>query len=166
MSATANKPGTTVYELPSDREIRFTRVFDAPLALVYACYTEPEHLRNWMTGPEGWTMIVCDVARRPGDKWYYAWRNADGAEMGFGGVSKEITPLERLVATSSWGPEWPESLETVEFQEQEGRTIVTTTILYASKEVRNAALETGMKEGMDVSFSRLDEYLRRAVDHG
>ena len=163
MAATANRPGTTVYELPSDREVRFTRVFDAPRTLVYECYTKPEHLRNWMTGPEGWTMVVCDVPRHPGDKWYYAWRSADGAEMGFGGVSKEITPPERLVSTSSWGPEWPETLETVEFTEHSGLTTVTTTILYASQEVRDAALQTGMKEGMDASYARLDGYLGRAA---
>ena len=79
--------------------------------------------------------------------------------MGMGGTYQEVTPPERLVSTESWDG-WAEALTTLDLVEENGKTTMTTTVLYASKEARDAALQTGMKEGMDVGFERLDEYLR------
>ena len=75
------------------------------------------------------------------------------------GAVKEVAAPERLVTTESWGPEWPETLNTLVLTESGGRTTVTLTILYPSKEARDAALQTGMKSGMDESFARLDAML-------
>jgi uncharacterized protein YndB with AHSA1/START domain len=72
------------------------------------------------------------------------------------GTVKDVAAPERLVTTESWGPEWPETVNTLVLTESGGRTTVTLTILYPSKEARDAALETGMKSGMDESFERLD----------
>ena len=80
--------------------------------------------------------------------------------MAIGGVFKEIVPPERLVSTESWGAEWPETINTLILSEKNNQTTITLTILYPSKEARDAALQTGMKEGMDQGFARLDEYLR------
>ena len=137
-----------------------TRVFDAPRRLVWDACTSPKHLPHWMLGPEGWTMPVCEVDVRPGGEWHFVWRRSDGSEMGMRGVYKEITPPERLVSTESWGGEWPETLNTLVLSEKDGKTTITSTILYPSKEARDAALQTGMKEGVSQSFDRLDEYLR------
>ncbi len=76
------------------------------------------------------------------------------------GVYREVTPPERLVSTESWGGEWPETLNTLSLFEKDGRTTITLTVLYLSKEARAAALQTGMKEGASQSFDRLAEYLR------
>ena len=158
--ATANKVGATKFTTPSDREVAITRVVDAPRRLVWEAYTKPEHLSQWMLGPEGWTMPVCEMDLRPGGAWHYVWRKTDGTEMEMRGTYREVTPPERVVSTESWGADWPETVNTVAFSEEDGRTTITTTVLYPSREARDAALETGMKEGMAVTFDRLEEYLR------
>jgi uncharacterized protein YndB with AHSA1/START domain len=157
---TENRVGTTTFTTPSDREIAMTRVVDAPRGLVWEAHTNPEHLPQWMLGPEGWTMPVCEIDLRPGGGWHFVWRGADGAEMEMRGEYREITPPERLVSTESWGADWPETLNTLVLTEEDGKTTITSTVLYPSKEARDAALQTGMKEGASQSFDRLAEYLR------
>jgi uncharacterized protein YndB with AHSA1/START domain len=161
--ATANKVGTTTYATPSDREVMITRVVDAPRKLVWDAWTNPEHVPRWMTGPEGWTMPVSKIDLRPGGRWHMVWRRTDGTEMPMSGAYREVAPPERLVSTESWGPDWPETVNTLTLSEKGGKTTITQTILYPSKEARDAALKTEMKDGMDQSFDRLDEYLRTVV---
>jgi uncharacterized protein YndB with AHSA1/START domain len=158
--ATANKVGTTTLTTPSDREVVITRVVDAPRRLVWEAWTNPEHVPHWLLGPEGWTMPVCEIDLRRGGGWHFVWRKTDGTEMAMRGAYREVAPPERLVSTESWGPDWPETLNTLILSEEDGKTTITQTILYASKEARDAALKTGMKDGMDQSFDRLDEYVR------
>jgi uncharacterized protein YndB with AHSA1/START domain len=153
------QPGVTSYATPTDLEIVAVRTVNAPRALVFDAYTNPKHLPNWMTGPAGWTMPVCEVDLRTGGATRYVYRNETGGEMMITGKFLEVTPPERIVATESWGEGWPESWNTVEFTEAGGRTTITTTMKYASKETRDAALESGMKEGMGASFARLDALL-------
>jgi uncharacterized protein YndB with AHSA1/START domain len=151
--------GTLRVATPTDRETVITRVFDAPSRLVFDAWTNPKHVPHWMLGPEGWTMPVCEIDLRPGGAWHFVWRRSDGTEMAMRGVYREITPPERLVSTESWGGDWPETLNTLILSEEGGKTTSTVTILYPSKEARDAALKTGMKEGMSMSFDRLNEYL-------
>ena len=152
--------GTLQVTTPTEREIVMTRVFDAPRSLVFEAWTNPEHLPHWMLGPEGWTMPVCEIDLRPGGAWHFVWRRANGTEMAMSGMYKEVTPPERLVSTESWGGNWAETLNTLTLSEENGKTTITNTILYPSKEARDAALKTGMKEGASQGFDRLDEYLR------
>jgi len=158
--ATANSVSATTFTTPSDREIVMTRVFDAPRSLVFDAFTNPEHLPHWMLGPEGWTMPVCEIDLRPGGAWRFVWRKSDGSELEMGGIYQEVAPPERLVNTESWGPEWPETVNTLTLSEEDGKTRVTSTVLYPSQEARDAALQTGMKDGASMSFDRLAEYLR------
>jgi len=157
---TTNKAGLTTFTTPSDREIVMTRVVDAPRRLVFEAWTKPEHLPHWLLGPSGWTMPVCEIDLRPGGSWHFVWRRSDGTEMGMRGVYKEIAPPERLVSTESWGGDWPETLNTLILSEKDGKTTITNTVLYPAKEARDAALKTGMKEGVSESFDRLAEHLR------
>ena len=158
--ATANRVGTTTYTTPSDREVVITRVVDAPRQLVWKAWTDPAHVPQWMTGPEGWTMPLCEIDLRPGGGWHFVWRKSTGDEMGMRGSYREVKPPERLVHTESWGPDWPETVNTLSLSEKDGKTTIVLAILYPSKEARDAALGTGMKDGMDQSYERLDEYLR------
>jgi uncharacterized protein YndB with AHSA1/START domain len=151
--------GTLQITTPSEREIVMTRVFDAPRRLVWEAWTNPEHLPHWMLGPEGWTMPVCDLDLRPGGAWHFVWRRADGTEMDMHGVYREVAAPERLVSTESWGGDWPETLVTLLLSEQASRTTMTQTILYPSKEARDAALKTGMADGVTLSFDRLAAHL-------
>jgi uncharacterized protein YndB with AHSA1/START domain len=154
------KVGETIYETPSDHELVTIRAFDAPRELLWDAWTSPEHLPNWLLGPEGWTMPVCESDLRVGGAWHFVWRQEDGTEMGMTGEYREITPPERLVSTQSWGDDWPETVNTLVFTEDGDRTIVTQTILYPSLEARDAAMATGMQNGIDAGFDRLDSYLR------
>ena len=154
-----NDAGTLKVTTPSDREIVMTRIFDAPRRLVFDAWTNPEHLPRWMLGPEGWTMPICEIDLRPGGAWHFVWRRADGTEMEMRGVYQEITPPERLVSTESWGGDWPETLITLTLSEDHGKTTLTQSILYPSQEARDAALKTGMADGVSMSFDRLAGYL-------
>jgi uncharacterized protein YndB with AHSA1/START domain len=151
--------GSTSYTTPSDREVLVTRVVNAPRRLVFAAWTEPRHLQRWLTGPEGWTMPICEIDLRPGGRWRYVYRKASGKEMTLTGSVLEVVPPERFVTTESWGPEWPETVNTLVLTESEGRTTIALTITYVSKEARDAALDTGAMDGMNRAFELLDELL-------
>jgi uncharacterized protein YndB with AHSA1/START domain len=155
-----NSVGETTITTPSDREVVMARTFEAPRKLVWDAYTKPEHLRQWLLGPEGWTMPVCEVDLRPGGESHFVWRRSDGDDLEMRGVYREIVPPERLVNTEAWGGDWPETENTVQLSEENGATTVTTTILYPSKEARDAAMATGMEDGAERSYGLLDEYLK------
>ena len=158
MSATDQ--AATTYTTPSDLEIAFTRVFDAPRQLVFDAWTSAELVPHWMMASTAWTMTVCDVDLRPGGSWHFEWRGKDGAVMGMGGVYQEVVPGERLVSTESWGGEWPETLNTLVVREDGGRTTITNTVRYPTREARDAVLAMGMPRGVDASHNRLAEHLR------
>ena len=158
--ATAPEVGTTTFTTPSEREIAIRRVFEAPRELLWDAHTKPEHVTQWMLGPEGWSMPVCEIDLKPGGEWHFVWRRSDGSELDMRGEYREVVVPERLVSTERWGEDWPETLNTLLLTEEEGRTTLTTTMLYPSKETRDAALDTGMKDGTTESFDRLAEYLR------
>jgi len=158
--ATATKTRATTFTTPSDREVVITRVVDAPRRLVFAAWTDPRHIPQWLLGPEGWTMPICEMDLRPGGAWRYVWRKADGAEMEMSGIVREVSPPERLVTTERWGPEWPETVNTLLLTESGGKTTISLTITYVSKAARDAALETGMADGVEQSFVRLDRIVR------
>jgi uncharacterized protein YndB with AHSA1/START domain len=144
---------------PTDREILIRRTFNAPRALVFDAFNNCQYLKQWMLGPEGWTMSICEIDLRPGGKYRLVWRRPERPDMEIHGVYKEVAPPERVVATENWGGDWPEGLNTYTFIEENGKTTVKLTILYPSKDARDRAIKTGMNEGMAVSFDRLEEYL-------
>jgi uncharacterized protein YndB with AHSA1/START domain len=156
----ANEVGATTVTTPSDREVVLTRVIDAPRRLVFAAYTDPEHVPHWMLGPDGWSMPVCEIDLRPGGQWHFVWRRPNGEEMEMRGEYREIDPPERIVNTESWGGEWPETLNTLILTEHDGQTTITQRVLYPSPDARDAALGTGMKDGASISYARLETYLR------
>jgi uncharacterized protein YndB with AHSA1/START domain len=157
--------GTLTFTTPTDREIEMTRVFDAPCNLVFEAWTNPKYLPQWMLGPDGWTMPVCEIDLRVGGAWHFVWRRADGTEMEMHGLYREITPPERLVSTESWGGPWPETVNTLTLVEKDGQTTATLRILYPSPQACEAALKTGMKDGVAMSFDRLAGYLRTMGSH-
>ena len=147
--------------MPSDREIQITRSFNAPASLVFEAWSKPKYLRRWLLGPPGWTMTACDVDLRVGGAYRYAWRKDDGAEMGMGGVYRDVKAPERIVATERFDESWypGDALVTNVFAERAGVTTSTLTILYASKEARDIASQSGMSDGMEMGYARLDDLL-------
>jgi uncharacterized protein YndB with AHSA1/START domain len=146
---------------PTDREIALTRVFDAPRDLVFEACTKPELLKRWLLGPPGWSLPVCEIDLKVGGALRFVWRGPDGTEMGMSGVYREIAPPERLVHTELFDADWTggETLVTTVLREQAGRTTLTSTVRYSSREARDAARRTGMEQGVAASYDRLAEML-------
>jgi uncharacterized protein YndB with AHSA1/START domain len=152
---------------PSEREVKVARSFKAPRALVYRAYTEPQLVQRWLLGPPGWSMPVCEMDVRVGGRYRWRWRNdQDGSEFGFAGVFKEVQPPSKLVHTEGYDPGtvgggYPgqDALVTVTFTDDNGVTTVTSLIDFGSKEARDAAVATGMTDGMEQSYQLLDRLL-------
>jgi uncharacterized protein YndB with AHSA1/START domain len=146
---------------PSDREIAMTRVFDAPPSMVFDAWTKPELLTRWLGVRGGWTFAICQVDLRVGGSYRFVWRGPGGAEMGMGGVYREVARPDRLVATEKFDESWyeGEALDTTTFVEQDGKTTATTTVRYASREVRDAVLKSPMERGVAESYDKLDAVL-------
>jgi uncharacterized protein YndB with AHSA1/START domain len=153
--------------LPGDREVKVARSFRAPRALVYRAYTEPALVRRWLLGPPGWSMPVCEMDVRVGGRFTWRWRSDEGgSEFGFTGAYREVQPASKIVHTEAYEPGtvgggYPgaEAIVTVTFTEDGGITTVTTLIDFGSKEARDAALATGMTDGMEQSYQLLDRIL-------
>jgi len=151
-----------------DREIVMTRVFDAPRRLVFEAMSKPELVQRWLLGPDGWTMPVCEIDLRVGGKYRYVWRNiTSGEEMGMGGMYREIVVPERVVATEKFDQAWypGEAVGTIILTEQAGKTTLTQTILYNSRETRDAVLKSPMETGVAASYNRLDEIVALMGPH-
>jgi uncharacterized protein YndB with AHSA1/START domain len=146
----------TIFSTPSDRELVITRTFDAPRQLVWAAFTDPKHLPNWHTGPEGITMPVCKIDLRPGGSWHYVWQNARGREFAATGTYREVDPPNRIVYVTGGNGE--EQTSTTTFTEENGRTTVTVSMLFASKAARDRGLPYA-KVGTESNYARLDAYL-------
>jgi uncharacterized protein YndB with AHSA1/START domain len=138
-----------------DREIVVTRDFNAPRRLVFDAYTKPELVQKWLLGPDGWSMPVCEIDLKAGGKYRYVWRNdSNGHEMGMGGVYREVAPPDRIVATEVFDEAWypGEAVDTIVLSEENGKTTLTQTILYNSRETRDAVLKSPMQKGMAMSY--------------
>jgi uncharacterized protein YndB with AHSA1/START domain len=158
----ASSIGTLTITTPSDREIAMTRVFDAPRRLVFDALSKPELLLRWFLGPPGWTLATCEVDFRVGGAYRYVWRKDTGTEMGMGGRFVEIVPPERIVATEKFDQSWypGEAVVTQTLVEEGGKTTLTLTVRYESKEARNGVLQSPMASGVEATYNRLAEFLK------
>jgi uncharacterized protein YndB with AHSA1/START domain len=155
MGGSGNKLTMTT---PSDREIVMTRIFDAPRDLVFEAYSLCEHLSQWW-GPRKYEIASCDVDFRPGGAWRIVHR-APGEEHGFRGEFREIVPPERIVWTFEWeGLPGHISVDTITFEEHDGKTTATATSVFDTVEDRDGMLQSGMESGAAETWDRLEEYL-------
>jgi len=168
MTNTVKNLGKLQVTTPSEREIAMTRVFDAPRGLVFDAWTKPELLKRWLGVRGGWTFAVCEVDLRVGGAYRFVWRGPTGTEMGMGGIYREIVRPERLVATEKFDDPWyeGEALDTTTFVERGGKTTATTTVLYASRAVRDSVLQTPMLTGVAESYDKMAEVLASRVGQG
>ena len=146
---------------PTDREILMTRVFDAPRELVFEALTKPALLKRWFVGPPGWTLAVCEIDLRVGGAYRYVWKGERG-EMGMGGIFKEITAPERIVASEAFDQGWypgNNAVVTQTLSEQGGRTTLNLRVMYESKDARDAVLRSPMESGVAGQYDRLAEFL-------
>lgn len=144
---------------PTDKEIVMERTFNAPSRMVFDAFTRPELLKRWF-GARGWNLVDCEVDLRVGGAWRFVSRGPDGSDLGHGGVYREIVPGRRLVYTEAYD-QWfhSESLVTTVFSEHSGKTMVITTLLYESQEIRDSVIKTPMERGVGESYARLDDVL-------
>jgi uncharacterized protein YndB with AHSA1/START domain len=155
-------PNKLEITLPTDREIRITRSFDAPRHLVWDAHTKPALVRRWLLGPPGWEMPVCEIDLRVGGKYRYEWLDKGrGKTMGMGGVFTEVKKPERIGSKEKFDDDWTmgETVNMQVFTEKGGKTHMVLTVLYASKEARDGAAKSGMTDGMEAGYARLDEVL-------
>jgi uncharacterized protein YndB with AHSA1/START domain len=151
--------GTLQVTTPTERELVMTRVFDAPRDLVFDALTKPELLKRWVV-PRGWSLAVCEIDLRVGGAWRFVSRRPNGKEVGQRGVYRDIVRPERLVNTESWEDWNPgEVLVTTVLAEQGGKTMLTSTLLFPSQEVRDTLLKSGMTSGAAESYDKLAECL-------
>ena len=151
--------------MPSDTAITITRVFDAPRHLVFEAMTKPEHIRKWWgILDDGYSVPVCEMDLRPGGKWHFVGAGPKGQSPDFYGEVREVTPPERLVYTEIFAP-FPdvESVVTSVLTEEGGKTRLTVSCEYPSKQVRDMVVTSGMERGAALSYDRLEEVARGLV---
>jgi uncharacterized protein YndB with AHSA1/START domain len=144
---------------PTEREVVLTRVFDASRELVFEACTVPALLKRWMDAP-GRVMEVCEIDLRVGGAYRFVWRGPGKPDVGMHGLYREVEPPERFVRTEAW-EDWDagEVLVTTDLLEIDGKTRLTSTVLFPSREVRDAVLKAGMEHGVADGFDKLDEVL-------
>jgi len=157
-------PAPAQVTLPSDREVRITRQFNAPRQFVYDAHTKPELVQKWQ-GYEGWDMPVRDMDVRVGGTYKWQWKNCeDGKTFGFFGTFTEVNGPSRIVHEQYYDPGDMDyampvgdpCIVSLGLNEQNGVTTLVCTLKFASKEARDGAVSTGMTDGMEFSYTRLD----------
>lgn len=154
---TTTSSRTAAVTLPTDEQILITREFDAPKHLVYKAWTTPELVTRWWSGQRG-KMTIAEIDLRVGGMWRYVMIAEGGFEVAFHGEYREIVPNERIVMTDVYEamPDG-EALVTVTFTENEGRTVLTLLMQLASREARDAVINSGMEAGVQESWDRLEQ---------
>ncbi len=158
-SASANRESFEV-TTPSEVEVRMTRLFNAPIALVFEAMSRPEHIKQWWGRlGEGYSASVCEVDLRPGGKWRFVNRHPHG-KAAFYGEYQEVSPPDRLVFTEIF-EQFPDSVSVVtsELREEGGKTRLIATVRYPSQQVRDMVIGSGMAKGAGLSYDRLEDLL-------
>ena len=146
---------------PGTHEIVITRTFDAPRELVFKAFTDPDAVRQWW-GQATSETVVDELEARAGGRWRFVERDGEGNEYGFHGVYHDATAPERIVYTFEFeGMPGHVLLETITFEEQDGKTHMTDRSVFQSVADRDGMLQSGMESGAAESYDRLDEYLAR-----
>ncbi|MFI8633145.1 SRPBCC domain-containing protein [Microbacterium sp. NPDC077663] len=153
--------GTNV-ELLDDTHVRITRLVDGPRELVWRAHHEPELMKKWMLGPDGWSMVECVV----GDHYRYVWEEGGNPEsrFGFEGETLLVDEPRRSVSTEKMiGMDGPSTTNDLQFYEEDGATLLTLLIEYPDKDTRDMILATGMADGMESSYARLEREVLQAA---
>ncbi|HPJ29832.1 MAG TPA: SRPBCC family protein [Methanothrix sp.] len=155
---------TDIIAEPGKQNVLITRVFDAPRDLVFRAFTDPDLIPEYW-GPRDLTTAVREMEVGSGGLWRFIQRDLDGNEYAFHGVYHQVLPPERLVYTLEFeGMPGNVLLETVRFEEMEGRTKMTISSVFQTVEDRDDAVQSGMGEGASESMDRFAELLEKLID--
>jgi len=156
-----NMPAKSKFVRKSERELVTTHTFDAPRELVWKAWTDPKLIPKWW-GPRRYSTVVDKMDVRPGGRWRFVQRDAEGNEYGFHGEYREVVPPRRLVGTFEYeGMPGHISVETLVLEELPGgRTRWVTRSVFDTPEDRDGMLSSGMEDGMRETMDRLAELLQ------
>ena len=153
----------TQTEILDDQHVRITRLIDGPRELVWKAHHDPELLKRWLLGPDGWKLTVAEVATEPGQKYRYHWEPEDaslGQGFGFDGEAVLVEEPRRAVTTERMtGTDFPPTLNDLNLYEADGATLLELLIEYPDAQTRDTVLATGMTDGMEASYARLEGVL-------
>jgi len=151
----------TATQLLSDTQVRVSRIVRGGVDAVWRAHHDPALMRQWLLGPDGWTMPVCEVATEVGQTYRYEWEQVDGGgRFGFTGSLLESRPPHRSVTTGVMiGTDGPSTTDELTLTAVEGGTLLSLLITYPDADVRDSVLATGMTGGMETSYARLESLI-------
>ncbi len=144
-----------------EKHVVVTRRFAASPETVYRAHTDPKLVQQWMLGPEGWTMPVCQIDARPGGKIRYEWSDGKGGGFSLTGECLELEPYSRLVHVERMhlpDPTPDNHIET-RFEPEGTGTLMTMRMTLPDAQTRAAMLATGMEHGMEASYVRMEKII-------
>ena len=159
---TAASTPTLTVSTPADRQIVMTRVFSAPAARVYEGLTTPALLKQWLA-VRGLTMTSVTSDMRPGGRYRFEATHRDGSPLAWGGEVREVVPNRRIVQTEAFDGYPGEALNTTTLDERDGKTTMTVTLEYPSREIRDAVLATGMADGASEAYDNLQRLIAKST---
>ena len=152
----ASNPGSSALAVDESREIVGSRVFDAPRALVWKAWSEPQHLAAWW-GPNGFTNTIEKFEFRVGGEWKFVMHGPDGTDYMNRIIYREIVEPERIAYSHISGPLFEAEAT---FEEEGGKTRVTMRMTFESAELRNKVIEDyGAVEGLHQTLGRMGDYV-------
>lgn len=159
----------TLSQIIDDTHVRISRVIRGSVEQVWRAHHEPELMKRWLLGPDGWEMTVCEIATEVGGAYRYEWAPVTGGpaaeQQGFGfeGELLESMPPVRAVTTERMiGMPGEGTVNELTLTPTTGGTLLTLMITYPSVELRDMILATGMTDGMETSYARLESQLAEA----
>lgn len=157
LAAFAAGTGTNT-QILSDTRVRISRIIRGEVQAVWRAHHDPALLQRWLLGPDGWRMPVCEVATEVGQTYRYVWARAGGEEsFGFTGTLLEVVPPRRSVTTEAMvGTEGPVTTNELTLTPAEGGTLLSLLVTYPDAQTRDTILATGMTDGMEASYARLE----------
>ncbi|KJL21861.1 hypothetical protein RL72_02400 [Microbacterium azadirachtae] len=151
----------TRLEVLDDTHVRITRLVGGPRDLVWRAHNDPELMRKWLLGPDGWEMTECVIATEPGQTYRNAWApvgDTAGQAFGFEGEALLVEAPRRMVTTERMqGTDGPTTLNDVSLYEEDGATLITLLVEYPDAATRDMILATGMIDGMEASYARMED---------
>ncbi len=155
----------TEAQLLGDTQVRISRVIRGSVQEVWRAHHDPKLMQRWLLGPDGWTMPVCEVATKVGERYRYEWEAQDGSQrFGFEGELLESMPPSRAVTSEAMiGMEGPGTRNEMTLVAVPGGTLLAIVVTYPSREVRDLVLGTGMTGGMEASYARLEREVLAAA---
>lgn len=155
----------TEAQLLSDTQVRISRVIRGSVKDVWRAHHEPTLMKRWLLGPDGWTMPVCEIATKVGQRYRYEWEAVDGSQrFGFEGELLESNAPYRAVTSESMiGMDGPSTRNEMTLVAVPAGTLLSLVVTYPDKAVRDMVLATGMTGGMETSYARLEREVLAAA---